>query len=107
MSKTYFLDQTPELVVSKGPNTGEKYRLSKDHPISIGRSRLNEIRPDDPSISAQHCRIIPENGEYIIYDLGSTNGTIVNNIHVNMAVLEEGDTIRIGATNLVFTVTGS
>jgi hypothetical protein len=107
LSKTYFLDETPALVVTKGKNVGEKFRLSKDHPVSIGRSRLNEIRPDDPSISAQHCRIIPENGEYVVYDLGSTNGTVVNNINVNMAVLEEGDTIRIGSITLLFTLAGS
>lgn len=107
LSKTYFLDEAPALVVTKGQNIGERYRLSKDQPVSIGRSRLNEIRPDDPSISAQHCRIIPENGEYTIYDLGSTNGTVVNNINVNMAVLEEGDTIRVGSTTLLFTLAAS
>ena len=107
LSKTHFLDETPALVVTKGKNIGEKYRLSKDQPVSIGRSRLNEIRPDDPSISAQHCRIIPEKGEYMIYDLGSTNGTVVNNVNVNMAVLEEGDMIRVGATTLMFTLSGT
>jgi hypothetical protein len=106
LSRTYFLDETPALLVTKGKNIGEKFRLSKENPMSIGRSRLNEIRPDDPSISAQHCRIIPEKGEYVIYDLGSTNGTVVNNINVNMAILEEGDTIRIGSTTLLFTLSG-
>ena len=104
LSKTYFLVQTPVLVVTKGNNIGESYQLSKESPVSIGRSRLNEIRPDDGSISAQHCRIIPENGEYVLYDLGSTNGTSVNNIMVNKAVLEEGDTIKVGATILLFTL---
>jgi hypothetical protein len=104
LSKTFYLDETPILLVTKGSKTGERYRLSKNSPVSIGRSRLNEIRPEDPSVSAQHCRIVPENGEYVLYDLGSTNGTLVNNIKVNMAVLEEGDTIRIGSIALQFTL---
>ena len=104
LSKTYFLDETPALVVTRGKSVGERYRLNKKSPVSIGRSRLNEIRPEDGSVCAQHCRIIAENGEYVLYDLGSTNGTLVNNISVNMAVLEEGDTIRVGATTFLFTL---
>jgi FHA domain len=104
LSKTTYLNEVPLLVVTKGSNLGESYELSKDRPISIGRSRVNEIRPTDGSISAQHCRIIPENGNHVVYDLGSTNGTLLNNRKVNKATLKEGDMIAIGETVLQYKI---
>ena len=104
LTKTQLVEEVPSLVVTKGNNSGQKYKLNKENPVSVGRSRINEVRPDDATISAQHFRIVPENGEYVLYDLGSTNGTMVNNIKVNMAVLEEGDVIRVGSTSLLFTL---
>ena len=102
--KTTYLAETPVLVVTKGTNLGESYKLSKEAPISIGRSRINEIRPFDGSISAQHCRIIPENGKHVLYDLGSTNGTLLNNQKVTKAILKEGDTIGVGETTMQYKI---
>jgi hypothetical protein len=104
MMKTTYLAETPLLIVTKGTNLGESYKLSKEAPISIGRSRINEIRPFDGSISAQHCRIIPENGQHVLYDLGSTNGTLLNNQKVSKAILKEGDLIGVGETILQYKV---
>jgi FHA domain/von Willebrand factor type A domain len=104
MTKTFYLSETPVLVVTKGPDLGQSYQLSKEVPVSIGRSRVNEIRPSDGSISAQHCKIIPENGKHVLYDLGSTNGTLLNDKKVKKGVLKHGDTIRVGETFLQYKI---
>ncbi len=104
LTKTFVLVETPMLIIRKGKNTGQAYALNKAYPVSIGRSRVNEIRLDDTSISGQHCRIIPENGRHVLYDLGSTNGTFLNEKKVSKAVLNEGDVIKIGETQFLYKV---
>ena len=104
LSKTFVLMETPMLVVRKGKNLGQTFSLNRAFPVSIGRSRVNEIRLDDITISGQHCRIIPENGKHILYDLNSTNGTFLNDKKVNRSVLKEGDTIRVGETQFLYKI---
>jgi|GEM_PF-2795239 len=104
LSKTFVLMETPMLVVRKGKNLGQTYSLNRAFPVSIGRSRVNEIRLDDITISGQHCRIIPENGRHILCDLNSTNGTFLNDKKVNRQILKEGDTIRVGETQFLYKV---
>ncbi len=59
---------------------------------------------DDSSISRRHAEINREsNGQFIIYDRGSTNGVYVNNKKVNKHVLSEGDIIEISDIFLRFT----
>jgi predicted component of type VI protein secretion system len=64
----------------------------------IGRSRVNDIQVIDVSVSSQHCRVRLEDGRFVVHDLKSTNGTIVNEKKVSRHVLEEGDVIAIGET---------
>ena len=104
LSKTFVLMETPMLVVRKGKNLGQTFSLNRAFPVSIGRSRVNEIRLDDITISGQHCRIIPENGRHVLYDLSSTNGTFLNEKKVTRAILKEGDTIRVGETHFLYKV---
>jgi FHA domain-containing protein/von Willebrand factor type A domain-containing protein len=104
LSKTFVLMETPMLVVRKGKNLGQSFSLNRSFPVSIGRSRVNEIRLDDITISAQHCRIIPENGRHILCDLNSTNGTFLNEKKVSRQLLNEGDTIRVGETQFLYKV---
>jgi hypothetical protein len=104
LTKTFVLMEAPVLVVRKGKNLGQAFALNKAYPVSIGRSRVNEIRLDDMTISGQHCRIIPENGKHVLYDLGSTNGTFINEKRVKRAVLNEGDIVKIGETQFLFKV---
>jgi len=104
LSKTYVLLLTPMLVVRKGKNLGQTFSLNRAFPVSMGRSRVNEIHLDDVTVSGQHCRIIPEDGKNVLYDLGSTNGTYVNDKRVNKAVLKEGDTIKVGETQFLYKV---
>ncbi len=104
LSKTFVLMETPMLVVRKGKNLGQTYSLNRAFPVSIGRSRVNEIRLDDITISGQHCRVIPENGRHILCDLNSTNGTYLNDKKVTRSILKEGDTIRVGETQFLYKI---
>jgi pSer/pThr/pTyr-binding forkhead associated (FHA) protein len=104
LSKTFVLMETPMLIVRKGKNLGQSFSLNRAFPVSIGRSRVNEIRLDDITISAQHCRIIPENGKHILCDLNSTNGTFLNEKKVSRQMLKEGDTIRVGETQFLYKI---
>ncbi|WP_338080807.1 FHA domain-containing protein [Clostridium cochlearium] len=71
--------------------------------LSIGRNAQNIFIIDDPYISSFHARIYLRNNNYIIEDLGSTNGTIVNNTKINgKKYLESGDIVKLGNTVLKF-----
>lgn len=71
--------------------------------LSIGRNAQNTFVIDDPYISSFHVRIYLKNNDYIIEDLGSTNGTIVNNTKINgKKYLESRDIVKLGSTVLKF-----
>lgn len=63
----------------------------------IGRSEDCDVVIRDSKISARHCRIVREDGQYMIEDLNSTNGTILNGITVSVkSRIESGDLILLG-----------
>ena len=65
------------LVVRRGPNAGSRFRL--DQPVtSAGRHPESDIFLDDVSVSRRHAEFRSENGEYLVVDTGSLNGTYVN-----------------------------
>jgi len=72
-----------------------------DQPVTIGRSAKCEIVLRDDNVSRQHCRISLWDGEYIVKDLDSANGTFVNGERVDEAVLKNGDLVACGDTNLM------
>jgi hypothetical protein len=102
LEKTITLQERPVLAITRGPRAGEVFELSAMAATSIGRSRANDIQVDDVSISGQHCRIRPEDGHFVLHDLKSTNGTMVNDKKVARHVLAEGDVISIGETSLQY-----
>ena len=75
--------------------------MSKDRVI-IGRLAESDIVLDDPGASRRHAEVRRQDGEFVIADLGSTNGTMVNESTVGERTLEEGDRITIGKTVLEF-----
>ena len=56
----------------------------------------------DPNASEEHLLLVAKNGSVRATDLGSSNGTLVNNELIDAAVLKRGDMVRIGKTTLVF-----
>jgi hypothetical protein len=68
----------------------------------LGRGFANDFKIDDPSVSGSHCQITIENGNAVIKDLGSTNGTFVNRSPVQEAPLQSGQTIHLGGLDMLF-----
>jgi Protein of unknown function (DUF3662)/FHA domain len=70
-------------------------------PLTIGRAPDNTLVVRDGRASRHHARIDGRRGTLVLSDLGSTNGSFVNDRRVESVALGEGDRIRIGTTSLV------
>lgn len=89
------------LVAVNGRHAGRDSRLGRS--TRIGRDgRRNDIVLDDSSVSAEHVRIRIERGRFVLYDLASTNGTLVNGQRTPKQTLMDGDEIQIGRSLFVF-----
>jgi pSer/pThr/pTyr-binding forkhead associated (FHA) protein len=93
------------LVVVGGEALGRGEELELDStPLTIGRSGENDVSIEgDEYASARHVRVEPRRDGVWVHDLGSTNGTYVNNIRIDRPrKLVTGDVIRVGETELRF-----
>lgn len=92
--------QRPKYVtVENGPLAGRTFSTSAE--LGIGRSVDNEIILTDDFASSHHARIVAATNGVFLHDLGSTNGTFVNDVRVvDPQQLQLGDTIRIGRTTM-------
>ena len=63
---------------------------------TIGRLPDNNMQIDNLAVSGHHARISWEQNHYVVEDLGSLNGTYVNNARVEKAALKHGDQVKIG-----------
>jgi hypothetical protein len=102
LEKTVTLREKPVLAVTRGSGMGRVFALARETTTSLGRARANDIVLEDVAVSSQHCRIRLEQGHFVLHDLKSTNGTLVNDQKVSRHTLSEGDVIRIGETSLQF-----
>lgn len=104
------------LVIERGEAVGTEFPLSAEE-SNIGRwDADNGIFPDvdldsydaEAKVSRRHARIIHQNNQYMIEDLGSTNGTFINRgrrlIPGNPHILNDGDEVIVGKTFLRFNV---
>src|SRR5262245_31095794 len=66
----------------------------KDETITIGRMKGNTIVIDDSSISLMHAKITRKNGDFLLKDLNSTNGTSVNGQSIGEVKLRDQDRVR-------------
>jgi hypothetical protein len=90
-----------ELVLIEDGKPGRVFPLTKDLMV-IGRLADSDVPLQDPGASRRHAELRREEGRVVIADLGSTNGTLVNEATVDERELEEGDRITIGRTVLEF-----
>ncbi len=91
----------PEIIVKLGDNVVYRYSFDKDI-ISVGRSRDNDIVIENLSVSRNHARIRNQDGKYILTDLNSANGTLVNGMRVTKTEIQDEDVITIGKHTLEF-----
>lgn len=68
--------------------------------ITIGRAEDNTLILTDGSISCHHCEILVRNGDPIVKDLGSANGTFIDDKPVTETVLKSGQVLRVGQMEL-------
>jgi signal transduction histidine kinase len=91
----------PRIIVIKGADEGKQFELA-DPQIGVGRDATNKIRLHDTEVSRRHAEFHRVQDDYSLLDIGSANGTFVNNQKITSAVLQAGDHIQIGQTTLVY-----
>jgi len=77
------------------------YTLAKPE-TTIGRTGDCDLVLNYPTVSKKHCKLNFINNEYLLEDLGSSNGTTVNNRRITRVVLKHGDVIRLGEVVINF-----
>lgn len=88
--------QSFQLVMRAGPSIGKVFTVSKAE-MHVGRDISNEIVINDAEVSRKHIRLVIQAGEVIVEDLGSTNGTFVNDQRISGPnTLVPGDTLQLG-----------
>jgi pSer/pThr/pTyr-binding forkhead associated (FHA) protein/uncharacterized protein involved in exopolysaccharide biosynthesis len=93
------------LLALSGPTPSRLYALNKLEHV-IGRSKFADIRVDEKAVSQQHAKLVLNGTGYRLVDLGSTNGTHVNDERVDERELVSGDLVRVGETVLAFLLAG-
>lgn len=83
------------LVVIYGLELGKKFNLTRPQMI-IGRSSKADVQIDQEAVSRNHCKILNTGNAVLLRDMGSTNGTYVNDEMIDEYVLRDGDFIKVG-----------
>jgi two-component system NtrC family sensor kinase len=103
----------PSLFVIQGRNRGARFDLPLTEPaltgetaaavaVGIGRETGNLVQIEDHEVSRRHAEIRQEGGQLLLVDLGSSNGTFVDDQRVERSVLRGGERIQLGRTVLLF-----
>ena len=80
----------------------EKYQLEGRGPWSVGRSQENDIVINDPNVSRKHARISRADNGFVVEDLGSTNGTLLDGAPIDRERIEGGDELTFGQSTARF-----
>lgn len=93
------------LVCVVGHAVGRSFPITGTAPVTIGRADDADIVIEGAEVSRHHARIRWERGQFVLTDLGSRNGTLVNGVSIREHVLASGDRVQIGGwTVLVFAI---
>jgi hypothetical protein len=99
------LSRSPRLVVERAPGHQPGMIYDLDGQVVLGRGGEAEIRLQDPFASSAHARIFEQGGILAVEDLGSTNGTYLNEeLLESPRPLHPGDRVRIGDSEFSFEV---
>jgi DNA-binding NtrC family response regulator len=90
------------LVVTEGPDAGRTFRLDDSLPprVLLGQSDSCELRLTDPSVSRRHAAIELAGDRLRITDLGSKNGTYIDDVGIVEAFVHDGFRLRVGSTTI-------
>jgi hypothetical protein len=93
----------PQLVVRRAPGHAEGMIYDIGEGAVLGRGDGSDIRLDDPFASSRHARLVFQGGVVVLEDLGSTNGTYLNDELVQgPQPLHPGDRVRIGDSEFTY-----
>ena len=95
------------LIVIYGDDLGRRIPLDTSKETIVGRSSKCAVQIDQESVSRNHCQVAFKSKTYSIRDLGSTNGTYVNDDLIDEINLRDGDQIKVGRTILKFIMGGN
>jgi len=82
----------------------QKLQLFKGLKYTIGRGREHDVILPHSSVSRNHAQIVWMDGEFLLEDIGSTNGAFLNDHKIQSQAMMDGDKIRIGKFNLQFRI---
>ncbi len=93
----------PKLVISL-PDAGEVIHELTEAKVTVGRVDDNTIQIDDASVSSHHAELVASGNDYLLTDLGSTNGTRHNGDEVDSKSrkLRAGDRVRFGKVEAIY-----
>ena len=83
-------------------NGSQKHHNFDEGSVSIGLMDDNDLVLADETVSRYHCKIVTEGSHFVLQDLGSTNGTFINEVRVKEAYLTAGCLIEIGNVKIRF-----
>ena len=97
--------RAPRLVIERAPGHDPGMIYDLDGDLVLGRGDRAEIRLEDPFASSRHARVYEQGNIVVIEDLGSTNGTYLNEeLLQTPGPLHPGDRVRIGDSEFTFEV---
>ena len=90
------------LMGMSGSVKGQKFEIRKDR-MTIGRNQINDLVLTDEAVSSQHCYVAKRGESYVLHDLNSTNGTMLNFERITDEVeLKPQQVIQIGSCEFMF-----
>src|SRR5690625_1515017 len=89
------------LIVQHGPTAGARFLLDAER-TTVGRHPKADIFLDDVTVSRKHAQFLFSPNGYLVRDVGSLNGTYVNRVRIDEALLVAGDEVQIGKFRLTY-----
>jgi diguanylate cyclase (GGDEF)-like protein len=89
------------LIYPPGPDMGKRFTLDRAE-FTLGRGTDCDIQVDRDSVSRRHAKVYRAETSWVVQDLGSTNGSYVNDHPIHEATLRDGDFLKIGAAIFKF-----
>jgi pSer/pThr/pTyr-binding forkhead associated (FHA) protein len=95
-------DMVAWLVAVSGAQRGRDFRLTAGT-LRFGTTPgCDVVIADDKFLSGRHAEVAFEAGQYVLRDLNSTNGSLVNEVRIVEQVLRDGDRVQLGSTRFLF-----
>lgn len=104
LDSTMVIEEIPVLLQLRGNQPPKMFQVPKDNPMTVGRDKINNISIDDKTLSAQHFRIVPKDGQWFVLDLNSTNGTFVDGERIRYKEIKHGSQIHAGQNQFIFRI---